>query len=464
MLIRNAELLGGLTADVRLERGKVAAIDRIVPQEGEPTIDAGGNLLLPGLHDHHIHVAALAAALNSIPCGPPNITDLAALTTALRAPGTGWLRGTGYHESVAGLLDAEMLDAIVPARPVRVQHRGGRMWFLNSLALEILLAEGAAPTGLEYAGGRPTGRLFESDAWLKSALHSQLPSFAAVGDMLARVGVTGLTEISPANDAAVARHFAAEHSAGSLPQKILLAGRLELGVGDVSGGIRLGPVKLHLHEAALPPLDDTIAGIRRAHEQGRSIAVHCATEVELVFALAALDEAESASGDRIEHASIAPDTAVAEIARLGLPVVSQPHFIAERGDAYRASVAEQDQALLYRLRAFVDAGVTLAGGSDAPFGGTNPWASMAAAVNRTTLTGATMGPAEALTPEQALHLYLAAPEALGDRRRVEVGVPADLCLIDRSWALARADLASVGVRATWIDGCLVHDGIDQAPA
>jgi predicted amidohydrolase YtcJ len=464
MLIGNAELIGGRQADVRIAQGRIAAIGQLPPREGEPVLDAGGNLLLPGLHDHHIHVAALAAASDSIQCGPPHVTDLAGLTVALRAPGTGWLRGVGYHESVAGLLDAATLDAIAPARPVRVQHRGGRMWFLNSIALDLLLADRKTPPGLDHVGGRPTGRLFEGDAWLKNALDSRPPSFARVGAMLARVGITGLTEISPANDAVIARHFAAEHGNGNLPQKILLAGRLDLTADDMSDGIRLGPVKLHLHEAALLPLDDAIAGIRQAHARGRPIAVHCATEVELVFALAALDEAGTMAGDRIEHASITPDTAIAEIARLGLAVVSQPHFIAERGDAYRASVAAADQPLLYRLRAFLDAGVTLAGGSDAPFGGTDPWVSMAAAVTRTTPAGATIGPAEALTPEQALDLYLAAPEALGEQRRVEIGAPADLCLLDRRWAHARADLASVGVRATWIDGRLVHDGVDQAPA
>lgn len=464
MLIRNAELISGQLGDVRVAHGRIEAIGQLPSRDGDPVIDAKGCLLLPGLHDHHIHVAALAAASGSIQCGPPHITDFGGLTAALRVPGTGWLRGVGYHESVAGLLDVATLDAIVPARPVRVQHRGGRMWFLNSLALDLLLADGKMPPGLEHIGGRPTGRLFEGDAWLKSALDSRPPSFAKVGVMLTRVGITGLTEISPANDAVIARHFAAEHGSGNLPQKILLAGRLDLSADDMSNGIRLGPVKLHLHEAALPPLDDAIDGIRQAHERGRSIAVHCATEVELVFALAALHDAGTMAGDRIEHASIAPDTAIAEIARLGLAVVSQPHFIAERGDAYRANVAVSDQPLLYRLRTFVEAGVTLAAGSDAPFGGTDPWASMAAAVTRTTPAGATIGAAEALTPEQALDLYLAAPEALGERRRVESGAPADLCLLDRPWALARADLASVGVRATWIDGRLVHDRVDQAPA
>lgn len=464
VLIRGAQLEGGTYADVRIVGRRIDAIGQLSIRPGERAIDARGGLLLPGLHDHHIHVAALAAAAASVRCGPPHVDDLDGLRAALRVPGDGWLRGIGYHESVAGMLDVGMLDRIVPDRPLRVQHRGGRMWFLNSAALDLLLEGTAPPVGLERDGGRFTGRLFESDAWLKTTLAGRPPSFATVGATLVRRGITGLTEISPANDAMIARHFGAEHASGNLPQRILLAGKPSLGEQDMSVGIRLGPVKLHLHEAALPPFDDMVASVRDAHDRGRAIAIHCVTEVELVCALAAIDEAGAIRGDRIEHASIAPDTAVAEIARLGLAVVSQPHFIAERGDAYRANVALADQPLLYRLRAFLDAGVTLAGGSDAPFGGTDPWASMAAAVSRRTPSGAMIGAAEALTPEQALGLYLAAPEALDHRRGVEVGATADLCLLDRNWDAARTDLGSVGVRATWIDGRLVHDGVDQAPA
>lgn len=464
MLILGAELEGGGRGDVRIERGRISAIGTLRPSRGEPAFEARGGLLLPGLHDHHIHVAALAASLTSIACGPPHVTDLEELAAVLRIPGSGWLRGVGYHESVAGMLDAAMLDRVALDRPVRVQHRGGRMWFLNSAALDALLADHEAPPGLERINGRYTGRLFEEDAWLKATLAGRPPCFAEVGSMLARVGVTGLTEISPASDAVIARHFAIEHASGRLPQKVLLAGRPELSEADMGKGMRLGAVKLHLHEAALPRLDDAATFMRDAHGRGRAIAIHCATEVELVFALAALDEVGATKGDRIEHASVAPDSAVAEIARLGLAVVSQPHFIAERGDAYRADVAPPDLPLLYRLRAFLDAGVTLAGGSDAPFGGTDPWASMAAAVARRTRSGSSIGPGEALSPEQALDLYLCAPEALCQRRRVEIGAPADLCLLDRGWGRARADLASVAVRATWIDGRQVFDRIDQAPA
>jgi predicted amidohydrolase YtcJ len=337
------------------------------------------------------------------------------------------------------------------------------MWFLNSRALDALLADHAPPPGLEREHGRFTGRLFDEDAWMKRALGGRPPSLVAVGAILARAGVTGLTDMSPANDAVMARHFAVQGADGSLPQRVLLAGRMDLTQADMVGLVQLGPAKLHLHEAELPDFDEAIGFIQTAHARGRQVAVHCATEVELVFTLAAFDAAGVQPGDRIEHASISPNSAVDEIARLGLAVCSQPHFVAERGDIYRADVELELQPLLYRLGAFRDAGVTLAAGSDAPFGGPDPWASMAAAVSRRTREGALIGEAEALTPEEALDLYLRAPEALDRRRHVTVGAPADLCLIDRPWARAREALAEVQVRGAWVDGRMIFDGVDQAP-
>ena len=350
MLIRRAELMGGAIADTRLARGRIAAIGELAPEAGEPVMEANGGLLLPGLHDHHIHVAALAASLTSVRCGPPEASSPEDLARALSQPGDGWLRGIGYHESVAGMLDAAALDAINRERPLRIQHRSGRMWFFNTAGIERMLIGRTAPAGLE----RETGRLFDEDLWLREALGSEPPSFAEIGTSLARAGVTGLTDMSVGNDPAIARHFTAQHACGALPQRVLLAGTLALADVDVES-VRIGPAKLHLHEAQLPALGDALAFIGDAHAQGRAAAIHCVTELELVFALALLRGTGTEPGDRIEHASVAPDSAVAEIADLGLAVVSQPHFIHERGDLYLRDVEPQDQVHLYRLRAFLDA-------------------------------------------------------------------------------------------------------------
>ena len=112
---------------------------------------------------------------------------------------------------------------------------------------------------------------------------------------------------------------------------------------------------------------------------------------------------------------------IARIAALGLSVCVQPHFIAERGDQYLHDVAPDDHPNLYRLRSLAAADLRLLGGSDAPFGSADPWAAMAAAVSRQTASGAVISPDEALTPEQALALYLAEPAAPWAERRITVG-------------------------------------------
>ena len=397
-------------------------------------------------------------------CGPPGIADRETLTAHLQAqPGTGWLRGIGYHESVMGLPGTTELDRLLPNRPLRIQHRSGRMWLLNSPALVLLLARAQPPPGLEREGGQFTGRLFDEDAWLRTALASAPPGFARVSAELARYGVTGVTDMSPSNDPAMAAHFAAQINGGQLLQGCWLAGTLALSAA-VPGPWHLGPAKLHLHEAALPPFDQACQFISAAHGQRRGVAVHCTTEVELVYALAAFEQASTIAGDRIEHASIAAPAHIATIRELGLAVCVQPHFVHERGDRYLLDVEPRHHGDLYRLASLSEAGIALAGGSDAPFGSADPWAAMAAAVSRETRGGQVIGPGEALTPEAALALYLAAPDDLTRQRRIAVGEPADLCLLSLPWQQARARLTSADVRATFVAGRLVHDGIDQPPA
>ncbi len=469
VLIHGAEILGHSSADLRIAKGRIAAIGQLTPHPGERIIDARGGALLPGLHDHHIHLAGLAARQSSLVCGPPKIADEGALAASLRAaPGEGWLRGILYHESVMGLPDAAALDRLITHRPMRIQHRSGRMWLFNSAGLARALANAAAPPGLERANGAYTGRLFDEDAWLAGALAGQMPDFAAASAELARHGITGLTDMSVRNDAPAAAHFAAQIAAGKLTQRVMLAGTLAL-AETAQNGWRIGPAKLHLHEAALPDLDATIAFIAAAHRQDRAIASHCTTEVELVFTLAALAAAGPMRGDRIEHAGIASDALVAQIAQSGLSVVSQPHFIAERGEEYAAAIPAGTHAHLYRLAAFRGAGITLAAGSDAPFGSADPWAGMAAAITRRTHAGRVIGGAEALSPEAALALYLADPADLARQRRIAVGAEADLCLLAKPWAKARTrlssgDVGSADVAATIVAGALVHDAIDQPPA
>jgi predicted amidohydrolase YtcJ len=466
VLIRNAEVEGE-RRDVRIAEGLVAEIAGALPaRAGEPSFDAGGGALLPGLHDHHVHLFALAASLASVACGPPDVRDRAALAAALRAAPGEFPRGVGYHDSVAGALDRAALDALAPDRPVRIQHRSGALWMLNSRAIERLgLDRDADAPGVERdAAGRATGRLLRADAFLRDRLEpAGLPDLAPVGRLLSRCGVTGATDATADTDARALAGLESAVASGALALRLSVMGSAAL-PEPAQPGVTRAQVKLVLDEVALPGFDALREAIVDAHARGRGVAVHCVGRAELVLAARALEEAgprpagPSAPPDRLEHASIAPPELVALVARSGATVVTQPGFIAERGDEYRAEVERGDLPWLYRARGWLHAGVRLAAGSDAPFGSADPWRAIAAAVARTTPSGATLGANERLAPERALALFLGPLEDPGAApRRVEAGAPADLCLLDRPWREARLAPSSDRVRATWSAGRLVHE-------
>jgi hypothetical protein len=78
---------------------------------------------------------------------------------------------------------------------------------------------------------------------------------------------------------------------------------------------------------------------------------------------------------------------------------------------------------------------------------------MAAAVARRTATAETLGSSERVSPADALALYLGATDAPGGPpRRVEVGAPADLCLLKIPLAEALVAPSAELVRTTLIGG------------
>ncbi|MEN8183106.1 MAG: amidohydrolase family protein [Myxococcota bacterium] len=460
MLIRRAELEGG-RADLRLRAGRIHEIGADLERApGEPSLDAGGGALLPGLHDHHIHLLSWAAARSSVSCDPRDTRDPTELEAALRGatPRSGWIRAVGYHDSVAGSLDRWRLDALRGDTPVRVQHRSGALWILNSAGLASLgLAEDCFPARAERdAEGRLTGRLFRLDGWLREQISPTVPpELAALSRELAALGVTGVTDASAGNGLREHALFSDAISCGAWRQRLHLLGGDDLGLESgarVDGGAR----KILLDERELPGFESLVGVVRQSHAAGRPVAIHCVTRTELALAAAALREARPLAGDRLEHASVAPPDLVERVAELGLTIVTQPNFLFERGDAYLEEVDGRDHPWLYRLSGWLDAGVALGGGTDAPFGAADPWRAMRAAVDRKTRAGRCMQAGESLSPERALALFTTDPARPGGPpRRLAIGAEADLCLLDRPWCSARQRLSGCQVRATWVGGELV---------
>ncbi len=459
MRIHRADVEGRL-CDVRIEGDRVAdvapALERL---PGESEVDARGGALVPGLHDHHVHLLAMAAARGSVACGPPEVRGARALERALAAaPGGagGWVRGVGYHESVAGELDRRALDAWRSDQPVRIQHRSGSCWFLNGRAIEALgLDRGADAPGVERdARGSATGRVFRSDDWLRGRWPVEPPDLGPVGGALARAGIVGATDATATNDAERARWLARAQAQGDLPQRLHLLGTADL---EVPEGLTRGAVKLLLDDARLPDPDALAVTIGSAHRAGRNVAIHCVTRGELAMAIAVWRMVGARRGDRVEHANVCPPDLAMALAELGVTAVIQPGLLHERGDAWLRDVEPSECPWLVRGRGLEESGVALAGGTDAPYGPGDPWLAMRTATTRRTREGGCLGPGEALTPERALALFTTSAGAPGGPpRRVARGALADLCLLDRPWSQARTRLIANDVRATFVGGECVY--------
>lgn len=460
MLIRGAEV-GLTTCDLRILDGRIAAMaPHLAPTAGERIVDAAGGAIVPGLRDHHLHLYGLAAVAESFSCGPPldecRLAD--ALITAAAASSR-WIRGVGYHESVAGEIDRDWLDAHVRDTPVRIQHRSGRLWILNSCAIDQLSAGGEGGWPFETREGRPTGRVYDADAWMRARRPAQRPDLTMISRRLARCGVIGVTDASHSNDLTDYRAFGEARRSGSLLQDVLAFGTQALDAAPAEAGLRAGCLKIHLHDNDLPAPDQMKRWVAAGCASARGVAVHCVTVADLVVTLSAFADVGASAGCRIEHGALIPPDLIEWIAELGLTVVTQPHFIRERGDSYRRDVDIAEQPWLYRASSLLGAGIRVAAGSDAPYGEPDPWQSMQSAVDRRTAEGDSLGVSEAITPEQALALYASPLEAPGRRGSpIQVGEAADLCLLDRSWPAARRRLGDVNVMMTlkagepiWLD-------------
>jgi predicted amidohydrolase YtcJ len=432
MLIQHARLLDGTVVDIRAEQRIVDVAEHLTPSAGESVLDAARRTVIPGLHDHHVHLRSAAAALTSVSVGPREVhgrADLARVLAQAVVGEDGWIRAVGYHEAVAGPLDRATLDEVSPAVRVRVQHRSGVLWTLNS-------------AGLAWVGlaDHPDGRLPSADPNWSNSLQRRETGLAEVSRRLASYGVTGVTEATPNLAIEDMVKFAEAYRHGELLQLVTC----------------LAPGKRILHDDGLD-LAELTRWIAARHVAGGVVALHCVTAAQLVVTIAALDSAGTRPGDRIEHAAVVPDDCLSDLARLGVTVATQPNFIAERGDQYLADVPAAEHHQLWRVASLLAAGVKVAMSTDMPFGDADPWAAMRAAVHRTTASGAVLGPAERIDARAALEMFLGEPGRPSVTRTVAPGQPANLCVIAAPPDELLRELDADLVAATIVEGNVVFE-------
>src|SRR5690242_10530184 len=88
----------GSVVEVPNDGGAIAAVPRDLPRSRTQVIEGGGVTLIPGLHDHHLHLLAMAAADASVDGSTTSdATDFDDLIRAAAGNGQtdGWLRVVG---------------------------------------------------------------------------------------------------------------------------------------------------------------------------------------------------------------------------------------------------------------------------------------------------------------------------------------------------------------------------------
>jgi predicted amidohydrolase YtcJ len=526
-VVRSGVPGAGPTTGLWIRDGRIVAVgvaDDLVRAAGGAArqVSLAGATILPGFVDAHCHVSMLAYLLNGADCSPEAAPDVASILDRLaRTPpaADGWVTGSGYAEyqlrDLRHPTRAE-LDEAVPGSPCVLYHRSMHTCVVNSAGLAALGFDDGSPDpprGMlgRAADGRLDGRLLESVMFdLMSANMRRLidaldgPGKGAlvrrVGEHLAARGVT--TAADAAADAGAFLAFREAERRGELPIRVtamftypeaawLIRAGMTTGFG--SERLRIGAIKLFAdgglssRTAAVeqpyetPPHDtgmlwyepDALAAVvRECAEAGFSVGVHAQGERAIratLDAFGAVTPPGNPLRHRIEHGGLFRADLREQAARIGIHVVSQPAFLSAIGDGYYEAIGPARAEYLYPYRSLIDAGILLAGSSDAPVIDASPLVALRDAVLRRTDGGVTIGAAETLSMEEALAVYTRnaayAEWSEGRIGTLEPGALADFVALDRDpLEVPAADVADAAVLLTVVGGQVVHDGRTAAVA
>ena len=166
---------------------------------------------------------------------------------------------------------------------------------------------------------------------------------------------------------------------------------------------------------------------------------------------------------RLEHAILTTPQATQRMADLGIVVSTQPQFLRLAGDAYAGLYGEARSRRAIVTREWLEAGVPLALGSDAP---TTPWytpqVTLFGAVTRVTASKQSHEPDQALTIQEALRAhtlgsaYAAHQEEI--KGSIEVGKYADLVVWGQDpYTAPIQQLWQIPVDMTLVGGQVVYE-------
>lgn len=451
-----------------------------------------GRCVVPGFHDAHLHLLACASKKLSVDCSPSAVGNVHEIQEAIKErarsvpPGT-WIRAGDYDEfKLAERRHPTRweLDAAAPDHPVKLQHRSLHACVLNSLALRLAGLDADTPAiagaliDVDPLTKEPTGLLYGYGEYLSAYVIPPLNEAdlrfslkQVLNDLLAN-GITSVHDATYRNGLPEwerLRAICAED--GIRPRIGLMVGRphleqfVERGIGYGFGDewLRVGAVKFMLTEGAgdfHPSAAELTEQLRLAHQSGFQVAIHAVDESAVCVAaeaLAAVMQERGSRTHRIEHCSVSPPPLIDRLAELGVAVVTQPSFLFYSGDRYLADVEEHLQGWLYPIRSFLERGIVVGAGSDAPVAPARPLDGICAAATRLSSSGRVVAGGERITLEQALGLYTSgaagACDEYGYKGSIQPGKLADLVVLSADLtAIEPRDIRAIEVEMTIVGG------------
>ncbi|GHD38923.1 amidohydrolase [Mycetocola manganoxydans] len=468
--------LGDDVVDVVIEDATVAEIrpSGASQPDGETT-NGDGRWLLPGLWDSHVHFTQWAQISRRFDLGATRsareVLDVVAANTVQGEDGP----AVGF-----GFRDALWSDAASLGELDGASH--GRAVILIAADLHCVWLNSAALHQFGHPGS-DSGLLREEDAFTILRTLDTAPDDVVDGwvndaaNRAASRGVVGINDFEMSwNLSAWTRRIASGTIAlrarfGVYPRDLDQAIAEGLRTGDIlphtHGLLEVGPLKVitdgslntrtaycvdeytgvaeHTHGVLTVPTDEFVGLMSRARDAGLESAIHAIGDRANSLVLDAF-EATGSHGS-VEHAQLLSPGDVARFATLGVTASVQPeHAMDDRDVAERYWEGRTGRAFM--LRSLLDAGGTLALGSDAPVAPLDPWVAIASAVGRSRDGRAPWHPEQSISIAEAL----AASTRTGNTT-VRAGQPADLVLVEQDPYAATPDsLRRMPVAATILNG------------
>jgi predicted amidohydrolase YtcJ len=482
---------------------------------------APGEIAIPGITDAHLHLADAAMAADEVDLSAARTLEdgLALLAEAdRRLPAGAWIEGGGWDQRRWGRWPAAAdLDAALPGRKVAIWSFDHHAVWASGAALTAAGIDARTqdpPGGIirRLPDGSPEGVVLENACSLLTD-HVPPPGEDVLSDAIVRetrrllaLGVVGVHDpghVSPDPGMRALAVYGRLADAGDLAIRVhagirsdALAGALERGLRsgdplgeDAAGRARMGWLKLFADgtlgsrtAALLEPIEgpdggaeaanvwrmppDVLAELaRRAADGGIASQIHAIGDAAVRAALDALEPtaARVPFMPRVEHVQLCHPDDRARFAAGGIAASVQPVHLREDAATARRDWGARAETRGYTWRTFLDDGIVVAFGTDAPVEPIDPWPGIAIAVLRRDPSwgddALAFGPDESLTLEQSLRAACVAPPATArdvGRGRLGPGSSADLLVLPAAprgeGEPGGAGFAAVRPRLVLVDG------------